>query len=76
MAAVTGRRTWLRGLLLGTLALFILFWAQYAFINLDSGIAKSLHPLNGTFLLLLGAWIFRTSLAQARWPHPSRKKDA
>jgi hypothetical protein len=65
-----------RGLLIGTLALFILFWAQYAFINVDNGIAKAMHPLNGTFLLLLGAWIFRTSLAQARQGRHSRKESA
>lgn len=63
-----------RGLLLATLAFFFLFWAQYAFINIDNGIAKAMHPLNGTFLLLLGAWIFRTSLAQARQGPLSRKE--
>lgn len=44
-------------LVLGTLLLLVLFMAQYAFINVDSGIANAFHPLNGSLLLVLGFWI-------------------
>lgn len=72
--AVLGKTS--RGLLIGTLMLFVLFMAQYAFISVDNGVANAFHPLNGTFLLLLGSWIFRTSLDQARHGRASGKENA
>jgi hypothetical protein len=57
-----------RGVILGALMLYVLFMAQYAFINVDSGTMRALHPLNGTFLLLLGAWITQLAVALARTP--------
>lgn len=55
-------------IILGTLMLFVLFMAQYGFISADSGVAKALHPLNGTLLLLLGAWLVQQSIRLARAP--------
>lgn len=57
-----------RGVVLGALMLFVLFMAQYAFINVDSGTMRALHPLNGTLLLLLGAWITQRAFALVRSP--------
>lgn len=57
-----------RGLILGALMLFVLFMAQYAFINAGTGTMRALHPLNGTFLLLLGAWLTQRAFALARSP--------
>ena len=48
--------------------LYVLFMAQYAFINVDSGTMRALHPLNGTLLLLLGAWVTQRAIALARSP--------
>lgn len=64
--AVLGRAG--RGVILGALMLYVLFMAQYAFINVDSGTMRALHPLNGTLLLLLGAWITQRAVALARAP--------
>jgi hypothetical protein len=64
--AVLGRAG--RGVIFASLMLYILFMAQYAFINVDSGAVKALHPLNGTFLLLLGAWLTQRAFALARSP--------
>lgn len=64
--AVLGRAG--RGVILGSLLLYVLFMAQYAFINVDTGAVRALHPLNGTFLLLLGAWVTQRALALARTP--------
>ena len=64
--AVLGRAG--RGVILGALMLYLLFMAQYAFINVDSGAVRALHPLNGTFLLLLGAWVTQRAIALARIP--------
>lgn len=55
----------------GTLLLFVLFMAQYAFINIDSGIAKAFHPLNGSILLVLGAWLVQQAFGLARAPIPA-----
>jgi hypothetical protein len=55
-----------RDLVLHTLMLFILYMAQYGFINADSSIANALHPLNGSLLLVLGVMIARQSIVLAR----------
>lgn len=57
-----------RGVILGALMLFVLFMAQYAFINIDSGAVRALHPLNGTLLLLLGASLTQRAFALVRIP--------
>ncbi len=57
-----------RGVIFGALMLFILFMSQYAFINVDTGAVRALHPLNGTLLLLLGAWITQRGFALVRIP--------
>jgi hypothetical protein len=56
-----------RGLVLQTLMLFVLYMAQYGFINADSSIANALHPLNGSLLLVLGVAIARQSIVLARF---------
>jgi hypothetical protein len=48
--------------------LYVLFMAQYGFINAGTGTIRALHPLNGTLLLLLGAWITQRAFAMARTP--------
>lgn len=55
-----------RGMIVATVLLFILFEAQYAFINVDSTIANAFHPLNGSLLLVLGAWITQRSFGLTR----------
>lgn len=62
-------------IVLGTLMLFVLFMAQYAFINGDSGIVKALHPLNGTVLLLLGHWLVQRSIRLARAPQAPGRRE-
>ena len=61
--------------ILGTLMLFVLFMAQYGFISADRGVAKAFHPLNGTFLLLLGAWLVQQSIRLARAPIAREDRD-
>lgn len=60
-----------RGVILGSLMLFVLFMAQYASIHGGTGIMRALHPLNGTLLLMLGAWLTQQSIALVRRPAPS-----
>ena len=62
--AVLGRAG--RRLILATVALFVLFEAQYAFINVDNTMMRALHPLNGSILLVLGWWISQRSLRLVR----------
>lgn len=50
----------------GTLLLFVLFEAQYAFINVESTVAQAFHPLNGSVLLVFGFWITTRSLTLVR----------
>jgi hypothetical protein len=57
-----------RGVILGALMLYVLFMAQYAFIHAGTGTMRALHPLNGTFLLLLGAWVTQRAFALVRTP--------
>lgn len=57
-----------RGVTLGAQMLFVLFMAQYAFINGGTGTVRALHPLNGTLLLLLGAWLTQRAFALVRSP--------
>lgn len=66
MPALIGRAG--RRLISATVLLFILFELQYAFINIDSGIANAFHPLNGSILLVLGVWICHRSIALVRVP--------
>jgi hypothetical protein len=63
-----------RGLVVATLALFILFEAQYGFISAGNGIVNALHPLNGAVLLVLGGWICQRAIALLREPDRSRKE--
>lgn len=58
-----------KNVVFGTLMLFVLFMAQYAFINVDSGYAKALHPVNGTVMLMLGHWLVQRSIRLVRAPH-------
>jgi hypothetical protein len=67
--AVLGRAG--RGVILGTVMLYFLFQAQYAFIHAGTGTLRALHPLNGTFLLLLGAWTTQRAFGLVRNPAPS-----
>ena len=55
-----------RGMIIATVLLFILFEAQYAFINVDNTIAQAFHPLNGSVLLVLGWSITQRSVALLR----------
>lgn len=64
--AVLGRAG--RGVILGALMLYVLFMAQYGFINAGAGTLRALHPLNGTFLLLLGAWVTQRAVSLVRSP--------
>jgi hypothetical protein len=59
-----------RRVILGTLLLFVLFGAQHAFINVDSGVMNALHPLNGSVLLMLGLWIAQQAVSLARVSAP------
>ena len=52
--------------ILGTLLLFVLFMAQYAFINVESGVANAMHPLNGSVMLVLAFWLTQRGVALAR----------
>jgi hypothetical protein len=69
--AVLGRAG--RGLVIATLALFVLFEAQYGFISAGNGVAKALHPLNGAVLLVLGGWICQRAIALLREPDLTRE---
>jgi hypothetical protein len=64
--AVLGRAG--RAVILGTVMLYVLFQAQYAFIHAGTGTMRALHPLNGTFLLLLGAWTTQRAFGLVRTP--------
>lgn len=52
--------------ILGTLLLFVLFMAQYAFIEIDNSTAHAFHPLNGAVMLVLAFWITQRALALVR----------
>jgi hypothetical protein len=52
--------------ILGALLLFVLFMAQYAFINVESTVANALHPLNGAVMLMLAFWLTQRGVALAR----------
>lgn len=52
--------------ILGALLLFVLFMAQYAFINVESTAANALHPLNGAVMLMLAFWLTQRGVALAR----------
>ena len=70
--------------ILATVLLYVLFMAQYAFINVDSGIANAFHPLNGAVMLMLGAWLTGRAVGLARdarrrpvaAEHPGRERRA
>lgn len=64
--AVTGRTG--GGMIGATILLFILFEAQYAFIEIENTMVNALHPLNGSILLVLGFWITQRSLGALRIP--------
>jgi hypothetical protein len=52
--------------ILGALLLFVLFMAQYAFIEIDNSMAHAFHPLNGSILLVLGFWLTQRAFALTR----------
>ena len=52
--------------ILGTLLLFVLFLAQYAFIEIDNTMAHAFHPLNGAVMLVLAFWLTQRGFALAR----------
>lgn len=66
--AVLGR-TGVR-VIIGTLLLFVLFMAQYAFIEIDNSIVNAFHPLNGAVMLVLAFW-----LVQRTWALVSGERD-
>ena len=47
-----------------TVALFLLFFAQHAFIDADSTTMQAFHPLNGSVMLVLSFWITQRALAR------------
>lgn len=55
-------------LITATILLLVLFGAQYAFIESGSTAVNALHPLNGSFLLVLGFWITMRSIDLLRRP--------
>lgn len=55
-----------RKMIISAVLLFVLFEMQYVFINAPSGIAKAFHPLNGSLLLVFGAWISYRAIVVAR----------
>ena len=52
--------------IVGTLMLFVLFMAQYAFIEVDNTMMHAFHPLNGAVMLVLAFWLSQRALALAR----------
>ncbi len=52
--------------IVGTLLLFVLFMAQYAFIEVDSTMMHAFHPLNGSIMLVLAFWLTTRAFALAR----------
>jgi hypothetical protein len=54
--------------ILGTLLLFVLFMAQYAFIEVENSIAHAFHPLNGSVMLVLAFWVAQQAWGLARDP--------
>lgn len=52
--------------ILGTLLLFVLFLAQYAFIEIDNTMAHAFHPLNGAVMLVLAFWLTQRGFALVR----------
>jgi hypothetical protein len=65
-----------RGLVVATLALFVLFEAQYGFISAGSGVVNALHPLNGAVLLVLGGWICLRAIGLLREPESPPRETA
>ena len=52
--------------IVGTLGLFVLFMAQYAFIEVDSTTMHAFHPLNGAVMLVLAFWLVQRTWALVR----------
>lgn len=52
--------------ILGTLLLFVLFMAQYAFIEVDNTTMHAFHPLNGAVMLVLAFWLTQRGWTLAR----------
>lgn len=50
----------------GTIVLFVLFMAQYAFIEVDNSMAHAFHPLNGAVMLVLAFWLTQRAVALVR----------
>lgn len=53
--AALGRAGW--KVIAGTVLLFVLFEAQYAFIEAGNAFVHALHPLNGALIFALAVWI-------------------
>jgi hypothetical protein len=68
--AVLGRAGW--RLILGTAMLFVLFEAQYGFIESGKPYAQALHPLNGAIMFAIALWIGLRTVALLRRPTPTR----
>lgn len=45
--------------IVGSLALFFLYMAQYAFVNIEEPVVQALHPVNGVVMLLISFMIVR-----------------
>ncbi len=52
--------------IVGTLLLFVLFMAQYAFIEVDNTTMHAFHPLNGAVMLVLAFWLVQRTWSLAR----------
>lgn len=62
------------GIILGSLLMIPLFYAQYAFIHIENTVVNAFHPVNGTVLLLLSFWIALRAFSLLRRP-PERALD-
>ena len=51
---------------IATIALAIMFEAQYGFIEFDNATVKALHPVNGAVLFALATWITGQTFALLR----------
>ena len=63
------------GPIIGSIMLIVLFYAQYAFINIDEPVVQALHPVNGTLLLILSFWLASRAFALLR-RRPERRRTA
>ena len=74
LPAVVGRAGW--RLITGSLALMVLFMAQYAFIESGEPYAQALHPLNGAVMFALALWMTRRALSLLRRAPRTRAVEA